>query len=589
MSQRSRIFRGIGASPGVAVGNVFLVDGREVRFRRYHIEADQVSYEVDRLRDAVDQSVLQLETIRNKLTRTSHDHDAILEAHEMMLRDPIVADEAIDHIRTQQLNAEWAVSKVIGRLRSAFDRLADPYFRERRSDIDFVRDRIIRNLTGQSADLSDLEHLAEGTVLVAHELSPVDAALLSRHRVTGFVTEVGGKTSHTAIIARSLDVPAVVGAPGILDAVGSGDAIVVDGSQGEVTLRPARNTIDEARSRGNRYRIAELELIEAQSLPAITVDGRELTISGNIELPSEIASVLERGGEGIGLYRTEFLFLGRTTPPDEEEHYRSYCQVFEAAGERTVTIRTLDVGGEKLFGALDYRAEVNPALGLRAIRYCLHHPSVFEPQLAGLLRAATRGDARLMLPMVSAVEEIERVREIIETISMRLSAEGKEHRADLPLGVMIEIPSAAIVADQLAPHCDFFSIGTNDLLQFLLAVDRNNERVDYLYDSAHPAVLRVLKSVASAASQAEIPVAVCGEMAGDLDAIPLLLGLGFDELSMNAGAIPRVKRLIRELRHEDSVYLLQSALECTSSTQVHSLIADFFESKHPLALENEST
>lgn len=591
MKGRSRAFSGIGASPGIAIGHVFLVDRREVRFRRYHIEPDQEEYEIERLREAIDTSVGQLGGVRSKLARSAHDHDAILEAHEMMLRDPAILDEATALIRTDQLNAEWAIMRVISRLRRAFDRLADPYFRERRSDIDFVRDRIVRNLTGQAADIGELEHLAEGTVLVARDLSPVDAALLSRHRVTGFVTEVGGKASHTAIIARSLAVPAVVGARGILDAAGSGDSIVVDGARGEAVLRPSRKAMDAARTRVNEFRLAELELLEARELPAVTLDGAELTVSGNIELPSEIDSVLERGGSGIGLYRTEFMFLGRTSPPDEEEHYRSYCHVLDALGDRPLTIRTLDVGGEKLFGAaLQHESEVNPALGLRAVRYCLYHPSVFQPQLAGLLRAAVRGgNPRLMIPMVSGVEEIAAVRDTLERVSARLSSEGKEHRRDLPLGVMIEIPSAAIIADQLAKRCDFFSVGTNDLMQFLLAVDRNNERVDYLYDSAHPAVLRILKSVASAAGAAGIPVAICGEMAGDLDSIPLLLGLGFDELSMNAGAIPRVKRLIRELRREDTQRLVDSALECHSASEIHALVRRFFESKALLVRQGDAS
>ncbi len=589
MTGRTRRFHGIPASPGVAVGRVFLVDQRAARFRRYHIQPDSEDYEVERLRRAVDTSITQLESVRAKLTRSSHDHDAILEAHEMMLRDPTIVDEAITMIRTQQLNAEWAVAKVIGRLRAAFERLADPYFKERRSDIDFVRDRIIRNLTGQAADLSDLEQLAEGTVLVAHDLSPVDAALLSRHRVTGFVTEVGGKTSHTAIIARSLDVPAVVGVRGILDAVGSGDAIIVDGSTADVLLRPSNKAIEAARRRSHEYRLAELELLEAQALPAVTLDGKQLLVTGNIELPTEIPTVLERGGDGIGLYRTEFLFLGRQTPPDEEEHYRTYSQLLAGAGDRPITIRTLDVGGEKLFGALAHESEANPALGLRAIRYCLQHPSVFEPQLAGLLRAAVRGKARLMVPMVSGLEEIEAVRETIHRVIARLQAEGKELNDNVPLGIMVEIPSAALIADQLARHVDFFSVGTNDLLQFLLAVDRNNERVDYLYNSCHPAVLRTLDLVAKAAARAKIPVSVCGEMAGDLDAVPLLLGLGFNELSMNAAAIPRVKRLIRELRHSDTEALAQEALESDSIARVKQLVADFFESKSPLIRQGEAS
>lgn len=579
MSARTRKFRGIGASPGVAIGRVYLVDRRAARFRRFHVESDEVPRELERLEVAVRRSVEQLADVRDRLVESSHEHDAILEAHEMMLRDQTFVDEALGLIRSEMVNAEWAVAKVIRRLSAAFDRLADPYFKERRSDIDFVRDRLIRNLTGQAADLSEIESLGEGTVLIAHDLSPVDVALLSRQRVTAFVTEAGGKASHTAIIARSMDVPAIVGARGILDQAGSGDLVIVDGAQGQATLRPTKRALDDARKRANRYRQTALELIEAQSLPATSLDGVTIRVSGNIELPSEIDLVLERGGEGIGLYRTEFLFLARHTIPDEGEHYRTYYQVLEQVGDRPVTVRTLDVGGDKLFGTLAHEHEANPAMGLRAIRYCLKHRDIFEPQLAGLMRAATHGNPRLMIPMVTSIDEVREVHRMLDDVSARLTHEGKEHRRDIPVGIMVEVPSAALLTATLAKEVDFLSIGTNDLLQFLLAVDRGNESVDYLYDGLHPAALRILSMVCDAAHAANKPISLCGEVAGEIEFAPLALALGFREISMNAGSIPRIKRILRELTRTDAVGLLEEVQTLESPKAVRSAIHEFLESK----------
>lgn len=579
MNNQPRVFHGIGASPGVAIGRIFLLDRRQVRAPRYHIQPDQVEYEVVRLERAVEKSVEQLESIRSRFVGGGVDHHAILEAHEMMLKDRAMLEEAVGLMKGELINAEWAVSRVLARIRSLFDRVTDSYFRERRGDIDFIGERLLRNLVGQTADIADIAHLDDGTIVVAHDLSPVDTALLSRHRITAFVTEVGGKTSHTSIIARSLEVPAVVGVHGIVEATGSGDLMVVDGVEGIVVLRPTRAQLEEGRERSEQFRVMNLDLLEAKSLSACTTDGHEVIVAGNIELPSEVATLLARGGEAVGLYRTEFLFLGRTDPPGEEDHYRTYALVFDEMGERQVTIRTLDLGGEKIFNPRGHEPEPNPALGLRAIRYCFEHPDLFEAQIAGLLRAATRGNLRILLPMISGLGELRMAKEIIAGVERRLEREGKEFKRNVPLGIMVEVPSAAIMADLLAKECDFFAVGTNDLMQYLLAIDRTNERVDYLYHPLNPAMLRLLTMVTGAAKQASIGVSVCGEMAGDIEHTPILLGLGFAQLSCNAASIPKIKRVVRELSLLDCEALAKNALTCSTHQEVDELVHEFMRQK----------
>ncbi|MEZ0311131.1 MAG: phosphoenolpyruvate--protein phosphotransferase [Myxococcota bacterium] len=579
-SGRPRVFRGIGTSAGVAIGRVVLLDRRSVRIRRFHIENSDTDAEIARLEAAITSSVAQLEAVRTSFAGSAMDHKAILEAHEMMLRDRSLFTEASRTIRDELVNAEWAVSQVIARIRSLFDSVADPYFRERKGDVEFAGERILRNLVGQMNDIAEVPTHAEGVILVAHDLSPVDTAVLSQHKVKAFVTEVGGKTSHSSIIARALEIPAVVGAHGIVDAAGSGDQIIIDGLEGQVLLRPTKAQVERSERRRVVFERMTLELLEAQALPAQTTDGHSIRVAGNIELPVEVATVISRGGEAIGLYRTEFMFLGRRDPPSEDDHYQTYRKVLAEVGDRQVTIRTFDLGGDKIFqGMAPLELEANPALGLRAIRYCLRHPEIFEPQIAGVLRAAMHGDVRVMLPMVAAVEEVEDAREVIAQVSARLTREGVQHKTDVPVGIMIEVPSAVFIADHLAKHVDFFAVGTNDLLQFLLAADRTNERVDYLNHPLHPSVLRTLRAIADAAQAAGIHTSVCGEMAGDLENIALLLGLGFDQLSMNATSIPKVKRLVLELAKSECDALLAETLACSKREEVVELVRQFMSSK----------
>jgi phosphotransferase system enzyme I (PtsI) len=337
--------------------------------------------------------------------------------------------------------------------------------------------------------------------------------------------------------------------------------------------------MDHGRERSEHYIRSLLEMLEAKALPARTLDGHVITIGGNLELPTEVATVLNRGGEAIGLYRTEFMFLGRSTPPDEEDHYRTYCRIFDEVGDREVTVRTLDIGGEKTFGALPHDVEPNPALGLRAIRYCLKHPAVFEAQVAGLLRASIRGRIRILLPMIAVVDELRQARELIHQVMDRLRRQGREFLADVPIGVMIEVPSAMMTADVLARECDFFSVGTNDLMQYLLAADRTNEQVDHLFSPFQPAVLRALHRITAAAEAEGLPISLCGEIAGEVSCTPFFLALGFEQLSLNASAIPRVKRAVRELNFSDCRELLDAALQCDSQAAVHALTLAFLREK----------
>lgn len=577
----AQMFRGIGASEGIAVGRVFLLDRRRARVPRYHIKEDQTAYEIKRLTEAINKSVVQLEEIRSRFVDEGMDHQPILEAHEMMVKDAALLDEAARFIESDKVNAEWAISKVISRLRGLFDQIANPYLAQRRSDIDSIGDRILGNLAGRISEINELGSIGQGSIVVAHDLSPADTAVLVRKRVTAMVTEAGGPTSHTSIIARSMHVPAVVGVKGIFDLVGNGDLVVVDGCEGSVLWRPPAEQLQGFRDKATEFNRQWQLLLADKELPARTADGIDIHVTGNIEFPSEAPIVFEHGGAGIGLYRTEFLYIERAEEPDEELHYRTYSSIFEECGDRPVTIRTLDLGADKLMVGQELDPEPNPSLGLRGIRYCLEKQPIFETQIAGILRAAVHGNVRLLLPMVSDVSELLMAKALIEKVEYRLAQEGRPFARGLSIGCMIEVPSAVIAADAIVDECDFISIGTNDLIQYVLAIDRTNERVAYMYNPAHPAVLRTLKLAVDAASRAGVPVSICGEMAGDVIYVPFLLGFGVDQLSINAGSIPKIKELIRVLKSSDCRQLLSDALECRTVKDVRRRLRDFLKQSVP--------
>jgi phosphotransferase system enzyme I (PtsI) len=564
-------FRGIGASPGVAVGQAFLLDRKRVRTPKLRLNSEEVEDELMRLKTAIDLSDHQLLELKEKLVHSDgQDHALILEAHRLMLRDPMLVDEVNRLISSDRINAEWAVRRVSRKIKHVFDNIQDEYFRERRSDVDFVADRIVRNLMGQVVDVD--EEVPENSIVVAHDLAPSDVAMLVRtRRASGFVTDLGGQTSHTAIVARARELPAVLGAGRASEQISPGDVLAIDGTRGMVLVNPTPEQLALFRETMRRYHETEQAALQTRDLPAISQDGFRVRLNGNIEFVEEIDSALAHGAEGIGLYRTEFLFLDRTTPPTEEEHYRAYRQVLEAMGGRPVTIRTLDLGGDKVPGKKHER-EPNPAMGLRAIRYCLRNRELFRAQLRALLRASVHGNLRVMFPLICGISELREARSELEACRAELGRAGVPIGTRFPVGVMIETPSAVWIADRIAQEADFFSIGTNDLIQYTMAIDRQNRDVAYLYRPLHLGILRSLQQVVAAAKGAQIPVAMCGEMAGDPTFTLVLLALGIDEMSMTAGQIPLVKKIVRQASRADAIQILEAAMKLTSAEEIERYI-----------------
>ncbi len=564
--------QGIAASPGVSIGHAFVMDARRVRTPKVKLTRDEVDGEVLRFKTAIELSDRQLEEIKTKLSGSGdgQEHGLILEAHRLMLHDPMFIVEVTRLIKEDTVNAEWAVRRVCRRLRHQFDNLEDEYFRERKSDIEFVADRLVRNLMGEVVD-EELE-VPPNAIIVAHDISPADAALLVRNTTVGaFVTDMGGHTSHTAIVARAREVPAVVGLGRATEAIRNGDMVAVDGRRGLVLVNPTDEQLALFRETMRRQLQSEQLALKTAVLPALTPDGVRVRLNGNMEFPEEIPSLLAHGAEGIGLYRTEFLFLNRGEAPTEEEHFESYKQVLQAMGDRPVTIRTLDLGGDKVPGKKPDK-ENNPAMGLRAIRYCLAHRELFRVQLRALLRASAYGNLRVMFPLVSSISELREARSELEACRSELSRVGVPMGKRFPIGIMVETPSAAWIADRLASEADFFSIGTNDLIQYSLAIDRQNRDVAYLYRPLHLAILRSLEHIITAAKKAGIPVAMCGEMAGDPALTMVLLALGLEEFSMTAGQIPMVKDIIRQLSRADAVTVLEQAMAFSSAEEIERFI-----------------
>lgn len=568
----NKILNGVAVSPGIAIGKAYLVDRRKVEIPRFSLLDDShVPEEMDRFREAVRKSQEELHEIRNRMRDTvMEEHLYILDAHIRMLQDRTLLQVTLSTIRQERINAEWALSKALDGFRTVLMKAEDEYLRSRVADLDFVGQRILRHLRGERQE--SISQIQGEVIVVAHDLSPADTAQMKKDVIKAFVTDMGGRTSHTAILARSLEIPAVVALERITESVQSGDTIIVDGVRGMVIVDPAPEVMEDYLERRSHYRVVKEELLVYGRLPGETLDGHKVQVRANIEMPDEVPSVLGHGGEGVGLYRTEFLYLNRKELPTEEEHYLTYREVVERISPGWVTIRTLDIGGDKLVSQPGGLEECNPALGLRAIRFSLREREIFKAQLRGILRASVHGKVRIMFPMISGVSEIRQAVEIIEETEDELRRRGEPFSTDVPIGAMIEIPSAVSIADFLAREVDFFSIGTNDLIQYALAIDRGNEHVTYLYEPLHPAVLRMIKTVVEAGHAAGIPVGMCGEMAGEPLYVPILLGLGLDELSMNALAIPMVKKMIRSVTLRDCRSLAIQIMELGTPKEIHDFV-----------------
>lgn len=557
-------FQGAGVSPGLAHGVVHVVRDDLDDVVRYHINPGQIENEIARFEAALVQTRVQILEMQQRIAEAIGAKDAaIFDAHLLVVEDRTLIDEVLRRLEAERCNVEWVFEEVASNYAETLSKIDDPYLRERAVDMQDVTKRIIRNLQGKTPKL--LLGATEPHILVAHNLTPSDTASMNRQLVLGIATDLGSSTSHSAIIARSLNIPAVVGLHDVTGKLETGQHVLLDGYTGMVIVDPNQKTLAYYGEIEIRKGLVAKELKALREIPSTTADGRHIVLSANIELPVDVESVAENGAEGIGLYRTEFLFVNRDTLPSEEEQYATYRKVAERVHPNPLIIRTFDLGGDKLaVGTVDIGDEMNPFLGWRAIRFCLENLDVFKAQLRAIWRASAVGNVKIMFPMISGLEELRQAKKVLAECCREV---GENNCGKMEVGAMIEIPSAAISADALAREVDFFSIGTNDLIQYTIAVDRVNERIAHLYAPTHPAVLRLLKMIADAAHAHDIWVGVCGEMARDVALIPLLIGLGMDELSVGSTSVPRVKMAVRSLAVPEcqqlvaEVFTLQTASE----------------------------
>jgi phosphotransferase system enzyme I (PtsI) len=569
--------QGIAASQGIAYGQVFLYIQSDVQVPIYQVDAGKRIDEIARFENALLVTRQQIQKIQGEVeSNLGSDEARIFDAHLMVLEDQALISETIREFETSGRNIESCFDKIARRYIKAFDEIDDEYLRERAGDVRDVAQRVLNNLLGQSAQ--NLSELVDKRIIVANDVSPSDAASIDRSQALGIVTDSGSRTSHAVIVARSMKIPAVVGARDLTRRVKNGDWMIVDGYDGIVTINPSEQTLFRYGQIRLQKKSFEQRLMDAVKEPSVTLDGVEVPLRANIEKADETDLVTKYSGAGVGLYRTEFLYLNSSVMPDEEAHYRAYRTVVEALAPAPVTIRTLDLGGDKpMAGAPElFPKETNPFLGFRAIRFCLEHVDLFKAQLRAVLRASAHGKVLLMYPMISGREEMVRANQVLDECKAELKTRGQAFDENLSVGSMIEIPSAALTADLLAEECDFFSIGTNDLIQYLLAIDRVNDRIAHLYEPTHPALVRLIKQIVDSAHKAKIKVSVCGEMAGDPLYAPLLLGLGVDELSMTPPLLPAVKFVLRAMKMSDARKLAREALELTSAKEILAQCSDFY-------------
>src|SRR4051794_36087494 len=559
--------QGVGVSPGVARGTLYVVEDDPDEIAKHHIEPSQIPHEIGRFETALIQTRSQILEMQERIAQSIGAKDAgIFDAHLLVVEDRTLIDEVLRKLQTDLCNVEFVFQEVATHYANTLSEIDDPYLRERALDIQDVTRRVVRNLQGKAP--KDFLALTHPHILLAHNITPSDTATMNRKYVLGMATDLGSRTSHTAIMARSLGIPAVVGLHDASEKLKSGREVLVDGYNGLLILDPQPETLQHYGELEKKRSLVAEQLTGLRETKSTTRDGRHIVLSANIELPDEVEAAPRNGAEGIGLYRTEFLYLNRTTLPTEEEQYTTYRKVAEQVEPHPLIIRTFDLGGDKLAGALDGDDEMNPFLGHRAIRFSLERLDIFKAQLRAIIRASVVGNVKVMFPMISGLEELNRALAVFHECKAELEKEGEPFDPKTEVGAMIEIPSAAMCADRLAREIDFFSIGTNDLIQYAIAVDRVNERVAHLYEPTHPAVVRLLKMVADAAHAHDIWVGVCGEMAGDLALTPLLLGLGMDELSVGASLVPRVKKAVQTLTYSECQKLAGDVMDLHTPSEI---------------------
>jgi phosphotransferase system enzyme I (PtsI) len=567
------VIKGIAASPGIAIGKAYVVEDDDIVVERIEVPRQNIREEVLRFKAAQKATLRDLDAAEQKVLKVlGKQHAKLIDAHRMILKDSLITSDVPKRILAEGVNAEFALSEALEAVSRQFERMDDEFFRERRHDLFDVGKRLLMHLMRrQKRSLAEIDHEC---ILISRNLLPSDTLGLKETKIIGFATDLGGKTSHTAILAQSLEIPAVVGLSDVSRRIKTGDMVILDGEQGMVIIAPGPETIAKYEKVQQRALLEEKSLETLKGLPTVTLDGRGFRLEANLDTPEELKNIVALEPDGIGLFRTEYLFLNRTDAPSEEEQSKAYSSVVKAMEGREVVIRTADIGGDRLslLGIEGPKNETNPFMGLRGVRLFLRHLDLFKTQLRSVLRASTKGKVRVMIPMVSSVGEVIAARRLLEQAQAELAAEGVEFKDDLELGIMVEIPSCAIHIDAFLPHVDFLSIGTNDLIQYVLAVDRVNEHVTHLYDPYHPAVVRLLDNVVRTAHGKGKWVSVCGEMTSDPRAVPLLVGLGVDAMSVSPRMFLRVKQAVRGLKHEAMKKLVAKAVLCAESDEVRRLL-----------------
>ena len=567
---------GTGVSSGIAIGKAYVLHRERPQVPEYVLPKRLLEDEVQRFRVAVESAREQLTHIRDHIPRSAPAEIAsIIDTHLLILQDKMISEAPTELIRNRQYNAEWALRTQGDQLISVFEQMEDPYLRNRKVDVSQVADRVLRILLAAEEEHEQISGALEGQIVIANDLSPGDTVLLKHNKVAAFITNVGGPISHTAILARNLGIPALVAVHNATRYVRDGEELIVDGKLGVLIVAPEKHVITEYKQRQKEIALLRRELAMLTQSRAVTRDGTPIALLANIELPDDIKAVSKVAADGVGLYRTEFLFMNRPDLPDEDEQFRAYVKVVKALAGKPVTIRTLDLGADKSAdgAAMPHdKISTNPALGLRAVRLCLHDASLFRPQLRAILRASAYGDVRMMIPMLSSLDELFRVLDLVQEMEAELARAGQKFNPDMPIGGMIEVPAAAIASDLFAPHLDFMSIGTNDLIQYTLAIDRVDDAVSYLYDPLHPSVLRLIAMTIRAGKAAGIPVAMCGEMAGDTRYTRLLLGLGLNEFSMHPSGLLPVKKIVLESELCELEKYAEEVLAARDLRELHNLV-----------------